>query len=75
MTSPNGIILSHEFPETEILLAIRTSPTSAIAVSVCPIEETAKKTTVATKAGMEKTAHRRKSAEMHLGEVTLDVVR
>ena len=64
-----------EFPEAEILLAIRTSPTSAIAVSIYPNEETAKKTTVARKARMEKTAHRRKSAEMHQGEVTLNVVR
>ena len=64
-----------EFPEAEILLAFRTGPTSAIAVSLFPDEETAKNTTVARNARMEKSAHWRESTEMHQGDVTLKVVR
>ena len=60
-----------EFPEEEILLAFRTGPTSAVAVSVYPDEETAKNTTVARNARMQKSAHWRESAEMHQGDVTL----
>jgi len=45
-----------------------------VAVSVYPDEETAKNATVARNARMEKTAHRRKSAAMYQGEVTLKVV-
>ena len=49
-------------------------PTSAVAVSVYPDEETAKNATVARNARMEKTAHRRESAAMYQGEVSLKVV-
>ena len=41
-----------ELPDEEILLAFRTGPTSAVAVSVYPDEETAKNTTVARNARM-----------------------
>ena len=54
-----------EFPEHKISLGIRTGPTSAVAVSVYPDEETAKNVTVARNARMEKTAHRRKSAAIY----------
>ena len=64
-----------EFPEAEILLFTRTSPTSAVVASVYPDEETAKKVTKARNARMDKAAHRRKSPEMHQGEVNLKVVR
>ena len=64
-----------EFPEAEILLAFRTGPTSAIAVSLFPDEETAKNTTVARNARMGKSAHWRKNTEMHQVDVTLKVVR
>ena len=64
-----------EFTEAEIPLAIRSGPTCALAVSVYPDEEKAKIATVARNARMEKAAHRRKSAEMHQGVVTLKVVR
>jgi hypothetical protein len=43
--------------------------------SVYPDKETAKKATAARNARMEKAAHRRKSTEMHQGEVILKVVR
>ena len=64
-----------EFPEAEILLITRTNPTSAVVVSVYPDEETAKKAKIARNARMDKAVHRRKSAEMHQGEVTLKIVR
>ena len=64
-----------EFPEAEILLAFRTGHTSAVAVSVYPDKETAKNTTVTRNARMGKSAHWRKSTEMHQGDVTLKVVR
>ena len=63
------------FPEAEILLFTRTSPTSAVVASVYPDEETAKKAKIARNARMDKAVHRRKSAEMHQGEVTLKIVR
>ena len=61
--------------EAEILLASRTGHTSAVAVSVYPDKETAKNTTVTRNARMGKSAHWRKSTEMHQGDVTLKVVR
>ena len=64
-----------EFPEAEILLFTRTGPTSAIVASVYPNENISKKATAARNARMDKAAHRRKSTEMHQGEVTLNVVR
>ena len=64
-----------EFPEAEILLAFRTRHTSAVAVSVYPEEETAKNATVTRIASMEKSAHWRKSTEIHQGDVTLKVIR
>ena len=64
-----------EFPEAEILLSTRTGPASVVVCSVYPDEETAKKATAARNARMEKAAHRRKSTEMHQGEVILKVVR
>ena len=64
-----------EFPDAEILLFTRTGPLSALVSSVYPDKETAKKATAARNARMEKAAHRRKSTEMHQGEVILKVVR
>ena len=64
-----------EFPEAEILLFTRTGPTSAVVASVYLDEETAKKATKARNARMDKAAHRRKTTEMHQGEVTLKLVR
>ena len=64
-----------EFPEAEILLFTRTGPTSAIVASVYPNENISKKATAARNATMDKAAHRRKSAEMHQGEVILKLVR
>ena len=64
-----------EFPEAEILLFTRTGPTSAIVASVYPNENISKKATVARNARMDKAAHRRKSAEIHQGEVILKLVR
>ena len=64
-----------EFPEEEILLAFQTGPTSAVAVSVYPDEESVKNTTVARNARMEKSAHWKGSTEMHQVDVTLKVVR
>ena len=64
-----------EFPDAEILLFSRTGPLSALVSSVYPDEETAKKATAARNARMEKAAHRRKSFEMHQGELILKVVR
>ena len=64
-----------EFPEAEILLFTRTGPTSAIVASVYPNENISKKATAARNARMDKAAHRRKSAEMHQGEVILKLVR
>ena len=64
-----------EFPEAEILLFTRTGPTSAIVASVYPNENISKKATAARNVRMDKAAHRRKSAEMHQGEVILKLVR
>ena len=64
-----------EFPEAEILIFTRTGPTSAIVASVYPNENISKKATGARNARMDKAAHRRKSAEMHQGEVILKLVR
>ena len=64
-----------EFPDAEILLFTRTGPLSAVVSSVYPDEETAKKATAVRNARMEKAAHRRKSFEMHQGELILKVVR
>ena len=64
-----------EFPEAEMLLLPRTGPTSAIVASVYPNENISKKATAARNARMDKAAHRRKSAEMHQGEVILKLVR
>ena len=64
-----------EFPDAEILLFTRTGPLSALVSSVYPDKETAKKATAARNARMEKAAHRRKSFEMHQGELILKVVR
>ena len=64
-----------EFPEAEILLFIRTGPTSAVVASVYPSEEISGQATAARNARMDKAAHRRKSAEMHLGEVILKCIR
>ena len=61
--------------EAEILLALRTGHTCAVAVSLYPDKETAKNTTVTRNARMGKSAHWRKSTEMHQGDVTLKVVR
>ena len=63
-------MLLPNIPEAEILLSTRTGPTSAVVTSVYPDKETA-----ARNARMEKAAHRRKSTEMHQGEVILKVVR
>ena len=64
-----------EFPEAEILLFTRTGPTSAVVASVYPNEEISKQATAARNARMDKAVHRRKSAEMHQGEVILKLVR
>ena len=64
-----------EFPEAEILLFTRTGPTSAVVASVYPSEEISEQATVARNARMDKAAHRRKSAEVHQGEVILKLVR
>ena len=64
-----------EFTEAEILIFTRTGPTSAIVASVYPNENISKKATAARNARMDKAAHRRKSAEMHQGEVILKLVR
>ena len=64
-----------EFPEAEILIFTRTGPTSAIVASVYPNENISKKATATRNARMDKAAHRRKSAEMHQGEVILKLVR
>ena len=64
-----------EFPEAEILIFTRTGTTSAIVASVYPNENISKKATAARKVRMDKAAHRRKSAEMHQGEVILKLVR
>ena len=64
-----------EFPEAEILLFTRTGPTSAVVASVYPNGNISKKATAARNARMDKAAHRRKSVEMHEGEVVLKVVR
>ena len=64
-----------EFPEAEILLFTRTGPTSAVAASVYPSEEISKQVTAASKARMDKAAHRRKSAEVHQGKVILKLIR
>jgi len=64
-----------EFPEAEILIFTRTGPTSAIVASVYPNENISKKATAARNARMDKAAHRRKSSEIHQGEVILKLVR
>jgi len=64
-----------EFSEAEILIFTRTGPTSAIVASVYPNENISKKATAARNARMDKAAHRRKSAEIHQGEVILKLVR
>ena len=64
-----------EFPEAEILIFTRTGPTSAIVASVYPNENISKKATASRNARMDKAAHRRKSVEMHKGEVILKLVR
>ena len=64
-----------EFPEAEILLFTRTGPTSAVVASVYPSEEVSQQAFAARNARMDKAAHRRKSAEMHQGEVILKLVR
>ena len=64
-----------EFPAAEMLLFTRTGPTSAVVASVYPSEEISGQATAARNARMDKAAHRRKSAEMHQGEVILKVVR
>ena len=64
-----------EFPEAEILLFTRTGPTSAVVASVYPSKEISKQATAARNARMDKAAHRRKSAEMHQGEVILKFIR
>ena len=64
-----------EFPEAEILLFTRTGPTSAVVASVYPSEEVSQQASAARNARMDKAAHRRKSAEMHQGEVILKLVR
>ena len=62
-------------PEAEILLFTHTGPTSAVVASVYPNEDISKKATASRNARMDKAAHRRKSAEMHQGEVILKLVR
>ena len=64
-----------EFPEAEILIFTRTGPTSAIVASVYPNENISKKATASRNARMDKATHRRKSVEMHKGEVILKLVR
>ena len=64
-----------EFPEAEILLFTRTGPTSAVVASVYPSEEISGQATAARNARMDKAAHRRKSAEVHQGEVILKLIR
>ena len=64
-----------EFPEAEILLFTRTGPTSTFVASVYPSEEVSQQASAARNARMDKAAHRRKSAEMHQGEVILKLVR
>ena len=64
-----------EFPEAEILLFTRTGLTSAVVASVYPSEEISKQATAARNVRMDKAAHRRKSAEVHQGEVILKLVR
>ena len=64
-----------EFPEAEILIFTRTGPTSDIVASLYPNENISKKATAARNTRMDKAAHRRKSAEMHQGEVILKLVR
>ena len=64
-----------EFPDAEILLFTRTGPTSAVVISVYPDKEISIQASAARKARMDKAAHRRKSAEMHQGEVILKLVR
>ena len=64
-----------EFPEAEIPPFTRTGPTAAVVASVYPNENISKKATAARNARMDKAAHRRKSAEMHQGEVILKLVR
>ena len=64
-----------EFPDAEILLFTRTGPTSAVVASVYPSEEISEQATVARNARMDKAAHRRKSAELHQGEVILKLIR
>ena len=70
-----SINVHSEFPEAEILLFPRTGPTSAVVASVCPSEEISKRATVARNTRMEKAAHRRKSAEVHQGEVIFKLIR
>ena len=64
-----------EFPEAEILLFTRTGSTSTVVASVYPSEEVSQQASAARNARMDKAAHRRKSAEMHQGEVILKLVR
>ena len=64
-----------EFLEAEILLFTRTGPTSAVVASVYPSEEISEQAHAARNARMDKAAHRRKSAEVHQGEVILKLVR
>ena len=64
-----------EFLEAEILLAIRTGPTSGVAVSVYPDEETSDKTMAARNARMGKMKDVTKNHELHEGEVALSIVR
>ena len=67
-------MLLRNFRNLKYYLVSELALPSAVAVSVYPDEETAKNATVARNARMEKTAHRRKSAAMYQGEVTLKVV-
>ncbi len=60
---------------SEMCIETGTGPTSAIVASVYPNENISKKATAARNARMDKAAHRRKSAEMHQGEVILKLVR
>ena len=64
-----------EFPEAEILLFIRTGPTTAVVSSVYPSEEISKQANAARNARMDKAVHRRKSAEVHQGKVILKLIR
>ena len=66
---------SYEFPEAEILLFTHTGPTSAVVASVYPSEEISEQANLARNKRMDKAAHRRKSAEVHQGEVILKLIK